>query len=102
MPISQDSDGIPRSLQEAGVELVVVGGTAAVLQGAPVVTFDLDIVHRRTPENVSRLASQPAPSDFYFAELLRQQHGNVPSGASARGSLVELDLVDSAGRRSPR
>lgn len=38
-----------------GVELVVVGGVAAVLQGAPVVTFDLDLVHRRTEENVKRL-----------------------------------------------
>jgi hypothetical protein len=33
------------------VEFIVVGGVAAVLQGAPVVTFDLDILHRRTPEN---------------------------------------------------
>ena len=37
------------------VEFVVVGGVAAVLQGAPVVTFDLDVVHRRSEENVGRL-----------------------------------------------
>jgi hypothetical protein len=37
------------------VEFVVVGGVAAVLQGAPVVTFDLDVVHRRTEGNVARL-----------------------------------------------
>jgi hypothetical protein len=37
------------------VEFVVVGMTAGVLQGAPVSTFDLDVVHRRTPENVRRL-----------------------------------------------
>lgn len=42
-------------LLEADVELIVVGGLACVLMGAPVVTFDLDIVHRRTPENVDRL-----------------------------------------------
>jgi predicted nucleotidyltransferase len=42
-------------LLDAGVELIVVGGLAAVLMGAPVVTFDVDIVHRRTPENVDRL-----------------------------------------------
>lgn len=28
---------------------------AAVLQGVPMMTWDLDIVHRRTPENVDRL-----------------------------------------------
>lgn len=37
------------------VELVVVGGVAAVLQGAPVATFDLDVVHRRTETNVAHL-----------------------------------------------
>jgi hypothetical protein len=42
-------------LMEAGIELIVVGGTAAILNGAFVVTEDLDIVHRRTPENVARL-----------------------------------------------
>lgn len=29
--------------------------TAGVLQGAPVTTFDLDVVHRRSPDNVARL-----------------------------------------------
>jgi hypothetical protein len=43
------------ALLDAGVEFIVVGGTAAVIMGAPVVTFDIDIVHRRTPENVDRL-----------------------------------------------
>ena len=37
------------------VEFIVVGGISAILRGAPVVTLDLDIVHRRTPENVRRL-----------------------------------------------
>jgi hypothetical protein len=29
--------------------------TAGILHGAPVTTVDLDIVHRRTPENIARL-----------------------------------------------
>src|SRR5512133_2620671 len=37
------------------VEFIVVGMTAGILHGAPVSTFDLDIVHRRSPENVGRL-----------------------------------------------
>ena len=37
------------------VEFVLVGGLAAVVQGAPITTFDVDIVHRRTAENVDRL-----------------------------------------------
>jgi hypothetical protein len=42
-------------LGRAQVELVVVGMTAAILQGAPMLTNDVDVVHRRTPENVDRL-----------------------------------------------
>jgi hypothetical protein len=49
------ADAILGGLHEAGVEHIVVGGMAAVLQRAPVFTEDLDIVHRRTPENVAKL-----------------------------------------------
>jgi hypothetical protein len=54
-----------RGLVETGVDLVVVGGQAAVLQGALIVTQDLDIVHRRTPENVARLLSWLLAHDAY-------------------------------------
>jgi len=43
------------ALNADGVEYLVVGGAAAVLHGAPVTTQDLDIVHRITQENLSRL-----------------------------------------------
>jgi hypothetical protein len=33
----------------------VVGGVAAVLEGVPVNTFDLDVVHSREPDNIGRL-----------------------------------------------
>lgn len=46
---------ILRALAANDVEFIVVGMTAGILQGAPVTTFDLDIVHRRTPANVGRL-----------------------------------------------
>src|SRR5688572_24435395 len=46
-----------RILAAYEVEFVLVGGLAAVLQGAPIVTGDLDIVHRRTPENIAKLLS---------------------------------------------
>lgn len=43
------------ALTDGDVRFVVVGGIAAVAQGAPVVTFDVDIVHERSRENVQRL-----------------------------------------------
>lgn len=42
-------------LADEGVEVIVVGMAAAVLQGVPLTTWDLDVVHRRTSENVARL-----------------------------------------------
>jgi hypothetical protein len=42
-------------LADEGVEFIGVGMVAAILQGVPLTTMDLDIVHRRTPQNVARL-----------------------------------------------
>jgi hypothetical protein len=39
------------------VELILVGGLAAITYGAPITTSDLEIVHRRTPDNVNRLVN---------------------------------------------
>ena len=52
-----DSDFLAalRALREGGVEFVVVGGLAAVLNGAPVNTFDLDIVPSRGEANIAKL-----------------------------------------------
>jgi len=44
-----------RALVEGGVEFIVVGGVAAVLNGASVDTFDVDIVHSRDSADVNRL-----------------------------------------------
>jgi hypothetical protein len=46
---------ILKTLTDHQVEFVVVGGVAAVLRGATISTFDLDIVHSTEPKNVSRL-----------------------------------------------
>ncbi len=39
------------------VDFIIVGGVSAVLHGAPVTTFDLDVVHARNRENIVRLLS---------------------------------------------
>jgi hypothetical protein len=44
-----------RALQDGSVDFILVGGLAAVLNGAPVNTFDIDVVHSRDPANVDRL-----------------------------------------------
>jgi hypothetical protein len=45
-----------RALDRDGVEHVVVGGVAAILEGAPITTLDLDIVCRLEDDNLRRLA----------------------------------------------
>ena len=44
-----------RLLATNDVEFIVVGMTAGILQGVPLTTLDVDVLHRRTPENVERL-----------------------------------------------
>jgi len=44
-----------RALREAEVDFIVVGGLAAVFNGAPVNTFDTDVVHSRDQANIARL-----------------------------------------------
>jgi hypothetical protein len=52
---SPSLESLLSTLASSDVEFIVVGMLAAVAQGAPVTTHDLDIVHRRTPVNVARL-----------------------------------------------
>jgi hypothetical protein len=59
---------ILQTFAEHKVDCIVVGGVCAVLHGAPVHTFDLDLVHSRAPENLDRLAQALQELDAYFRE----------------------------------
>jgi hypothetical protein len=62
-------------------EYLVVGGVAAVLRGAPVSTFDVDIVHSTLPENVARILSALEELDarYRFQPELRPGAGHLSS-----------------------
>jgi hypothetical protein len=71
---------ILRLLAANEVEFIVVGMTAGVLQGAPVTTIDLDVVHRRNPENVARLLGVLASLDAVYrhdSRRLRPQESHL-------------------------
>ena len=53
------------ALANARVEFIVIGGAAATVHGAARLTQDLDVVYRRTPENLERLARALAPLKPY-------------------------------------
>jgi len=52
---SADLSAIIEGLVKAEVKFILVGGLAAVVQGAPVTTMDVDIVPDRSHENISKL-----------------------------------------------
>lgn len=47
--------GLLRALARHEIEFIVVGGVAAILEGAPIVTFDLDVLVSRDPINLDRV-----------------------------------------------
>jgi hypothetical protein len=60
-PMSPILDEIVTLLGQGQVENIIVGGVSAILQGAAVNTFDLDLCYRRTPENIARLVASLSP-----------------------------------------
>jgi hypothetical protein len=52
-----DLSAILEGLLEADIKFILVGGLAAVVQGAPVTTMGADIVHNRSSKNISKLIS---------------------------------------------
>lgn len=51
-----DGQAILEVLHRHGVDLVVVGGFAAVVQGSPIPTNDVDVTPHRSAENLARLS----------------------------------------------
>ena len=57
---------ILKTLTEHKADFIVVGGVCAVLHGAPISTFDLDLVHSRSPDNLGRLISALKELDAFY------------------------------------
>ncbi len=55
-------------LTDHGVDFLVVGGVCAVLHGAPLLTYDLDVVHSRDPDNLDRLVTALREMDAIYRE----------------------------------
>ena len=70
-------------LNKHSVEYIVVGGVAAVIQGAPVTTFDLDALVRISEKNATRLAAALDELDARFREhqtTLRPKKKDILAG----------------------
>lgn len=89
-------------LAEHGVEFIIVGGVAAVLQGASLTTFDLDVLHRRTPENVDRLLRALARLGAVYRHDSRRltpgpEHRLGPGHQLLATTLGDLDVLGTIG-----
>ncbi len=101
MPTKPQTDfaQILRILASHEVEFIVVGGVCAVLHGAPIATFDLDIVHSRTRDNLSRLlpaltelkAHYRGQADCHFAP--EESHLASPGHQLLMTTAGPLDLL---------
>jgi predicted nucleotidyltransferase len=58
-------DKLLKLLSDAGVEYIVIGGVAGVAHGSARFTQDVDVVYRRTSDNMARLASALANHSPY-------------------------------------
>ncbi len=94
---------ILRSLCQSDIEFIVVGGLAAVLNGAPVQTYDLGLVYSREPNNLDRLLKVLGELDAIFRiqpeRRLRPNHSHL-AGTGHLNLLTPygpLDLLAVAG-----
>ena len=98
-----DFHGMLKVLLNHEIEFIVVGGVCAVLHGAPITTFDLDVVHSRDPKNLRKLVSALQKLDAYSRiqpeRRLRPhlEHLSSPGHHLLMTSLGPLDLLGTIG-----
>ena len=61
-----DFNALLRTLTENQVEFIIVGGAAATAHGSARLTFDLDIVYKRSRENIARIVNCLKPIQPYL------------------------------------
>jgi hypothetical protein len=79
-----------RALHDADVEFIVVGGVSAVLNGAPIYTYDIDVVHSRDAANIARLLPVLEALDAVFR---MQPERRLRPNASHLASAGHVNLI---------
>ncbi len=86
------------------VEFIVVGGIAAILQGSPLTTEDVDVVYLNSEENILRLTKALGDLEaYYFDPAGRHIEPNTSRLASARIHLLKtrcgrVDVLRTVGK----
>ena len=101
-----------KTLVKHNVDFIVVGGLSAAFHGVPLNTLDLDIVHSRHPDNLTRLMAALEELDACYRlrtdvrltpqlshlkspghQLLRTAHGSLDVLGAIGDGLTYEDLV---------
>ena len=90
-----DFKALLRALAEAGVEFIVIGGVAAAVHGAARATFDLDVVYRRSRDNIGRLVLALTPYHPAIGDL--DVLGEVIGGGSYDALLASTEVARAFG-----
>ena len=97
-------DEVLRVLTRNEVEFILVGGVAAILQGSPLTTEDVDVVYLVSEENNLRLAKALEELEaYYFDPAGRHIEPDVSRLASMRLHLLKtrcgrVDLLRTVGK----
>ena len=98
-----DFSAVLEVLASHEVDFIVVGGVCAVLLGAPVATFDIDIVHSRTQENLTRLIAALDELGAHYRDHIPRKIAPSDEGLSKLGHHLlstkfgPLDVLGSIG-----
>jgi hypothetical protein len=90
-----DASAVVGALQQHGVRFVVIGGVAAIAQGSPLPTEDIDVTPDRAPDNLQSLVGALNDLDA----KLRAESGGVdfPIEAQMLGARKMWTLTTRAG-----
>lgn len=99
-----DFESLLTVLRRHDVRFVLVGGVAAVVEGAPIATLDVDVVHDRSRANVAKLVG--ALAELGARYRTRPELNRSPSVADLAGpghhllstTLGPLDVLGVIGR----
>jgi predicted nucleotidyltransferase len=84
MPADASFDEALEVLERHGVDFIVVGGIAAILQGSPLTTEDVDVVYLGVDENLRRLAAALIDLDATYVD---------PAGRTIRPDVGRLTAM---------
>ena len=98
MPDLQDSDAIIAALSNHDVKFVLIGGLAAIVNGSPFPTEDVDVTPERSAQNLTALSSALTELGAKVFTISEPQGLAFAHDAASLGAVGVWNLVTRYGR----